>query len=263
MFGVVPRVLWSQQHEPDDQGRILLALRSLLIQSDELCIVVDTGVGDLWSQKESSRFGINLERQRLLEALAEKGVSPEDVTDVILTHLHMDHAGGVARRGASGKIELTFPNATHHLQRKNLENASNPSPRERASYPERCFEPLMESGQLNLLEHSGSLFPGIELLLSDGHTSGQQLVLIRGGDEDPLSGLLYCADLIPTHSHVPLLWHMAYDMNPSLLLEEKALITEQAEISGWALFYEHDPRQAASMVEKTGGGYKAGAAVEL
>ena len=263
MFGIIPRTLWSTKHRPDDQGKIRLALRSLLIQGEGLKILVDVGIGTLWSEKEQSNFGINPKKQKLLESLESAEISAEEITDVILTHLHMDHAGGIVTGCTKGDTRLTFPNARIHLQRKNLEAALNPNLREKASYHEHYINPMMSSGLLNLLEHSGEIFPDIELILSNGHTSGQQLVLVKGGEEDSLGGLLFCADLIPTSSHIPLVWHMAYDMDPSLLLAEKSMILEQAYRFNWGLFFEHDPDTAAMTVDKTIKGFCPGTPITL
>ncbi|MBR58660.1 MAG: MBL fold metallo-hydrolase [Myxococcales bacterium] len=258
MFGVVPHPVWSKKHPPDELGRIRLALRAMLIQGKERTILVDTGVGQKWSDKLAARYGIDLQAQRLEQELASHGISPEDVTDVILTHLHFDHAGGVTKRADDGGSCPTFPNARHYLQRRNLEAAQNPNGRERASYLEENYAPLEQAGLLTILDGPCELFPGIELFMSDGHTTGQQLVLVRGEEGDELGGLLYCGDVIPTRSHVPVAWHMGYDVRPLVIMDEKEHLLERATTENWGLFYEHDPHMSATRVYSTERGYTAG-----
>jgi len=227
------------------------------------CILVDTGVGTKWSQKHADRYAIELDKQRLEPALAERGVALEDVTDVILTHLHFDHAGGVTTRTEQGEIRPTFPNAQHYLQRANLENARDPNGRERASYLEENFTAIEASGRLTLLDGDSTLFPGVEVRVSDGHTTGQQIVCVHGVSTDPFQGIVYCADLIPTSTHVPVPWHMGYDVRPLVVMDEKEQLLREATQKNWLLFYEHDPDWAATSVEVGPRGFLAGSPVNL
>jgi glyoxylase-like metal-dependent hydrolase (beta-lactamase superfamily II) len=261
MFGVVPRTIWSKIHPPDEIGRIQLAVRALLIQGENRTIVVDTGVGRTWSEKLAKRYAISLPDQRLEEALNERGVSTEEVTDVILTHLHFDHAGGVTRWNAEGSLEATFPNARHHLQKANLEAATNPNGREAASYLEENYQPLIDAGLLDIIDGSKELFPGIHLILSNGHTTGQQLVWVEGQEGDEAGGLLYCGDVIPTRTHVPVAWHMGFDVRPLVIMDEKEHLLNRALAEDWLLFYEHDVEVAATRVQRNARGFIAGAEV--
>ena len=263
MFGVVPRPVWSKIHPPDEIGRIKLALRALLIQGEGKNILVDTGVGRTWSEKMAARYAICIEEQSVEGALRAQGLEPEDITHVIYTHLHMDHAGGGTRPNGTGGIEITFPNAEHFVQKANLDAATNPNSRERASYLEENYQPLLDAQKLTVLDGSQELFPGIHLIMSNGHTTGQQLVLVQGATEDSVGGVLYCGDLIPTSTHVPIPWIMGYDLRPLVLMDEKEELLAKAIENNWILFYEHDPSVAATHVEKNDRGYRAGAAVTL
>ncbi len=263
MFGVVPHPVWSRIHPPDELGRIKLALRALLIQGEGRNILVDTGVGRTWSDKLAARYGISIPDQSVEKALKLRGLKPEEITDVILTHLHMDHAGGGTRPDGEGGIEVTFPQAKHYVQSANLDAATNPNGRERASYLKENYEPLLDAGVLTTLDGPTEIFPGIKLIMSNGHTTGQQLVLIEGDEGDAVGGVLYCGDLIPTSTHVPVPWTMGYDVRPLVLMDEKEELLARAIKEGWVLFYEHDPKVAATHVKETERGYSAGAAVEL
>lgn len=261
MFGVVPRVIWERQAPPDAKHRIPLALRSLLIRGEGRTILVDTGVGETkWSDKERSIYGIDHSEHDLACALGSKGVTPSDITDVILTHLHFDHAGGATTQDPDGTLRPTFPNATYYLQRRNLAWAEHPTEKDQASYLERDFGPIIERGQLRLLEDGeASPFEGIELEISDGHTEAQQLPRISDGEIT----VQYCGDVIPTRVHVPIPWVMGYDIRPLQTMEEKKSLLRRAVDEDWILAYEHDPLVAASRVVETEKGFAAGEAVDL
>ena len=261
MFGVVPRVVWERHIAPDEKHRIPMALRSLLIQGDGRTILVDTGVGETkWSHKERSRYGIDHSEHDLACALGAHGVTPSDITDVILTHLHFDHAGGATTELADGTLVPTFENATYYLQRRNLVWAEHPTEKDQASYLERDFGPIIARDQLRLLDDGDPLpFEGIELEISDGHTEGQQLPRISDGSRT----VQYCGDLIPTSVHVPIPWVMGYDIRPLQTMEEKKALLRRAVDEDWILAYEHDPTLAATRVVETERGFAAGPAVEL
>jgi glyoxylase-like metal-dependent hydrolase (beta-lactamase superfamily II) len=264
MFGVVPRALWSRHIAPDDRGRIGLALRALLIEEVEAPgdsrrkILVDTGIGQKWDDKGADMFGVDHTSLELEQSLAARGLGTADITDVLLTHLHFDHAGGATKKVGDAVVP-TFPNATYHVQKANLAWAQAPTDKDRASYRAENFDALLREGVLELLDGPGEWLPGIELILSDGHTRAMQLPHIHG----PEGHVAYCADLIPTSVHVPTPWVMAYDNFPLTTMEEKRAILERATTEDWTLFFEHDPFGPAAKVATGKRGYQVGARVEL
>lgn len=251
MFGIVPRPLWEKQSPPDERNRIRLAVRCLLAFDDGAGrrILVDDGIGDKWDAKHTQIYAIDRSAGGLDAGLAAAGLSRGDITDVILTHLHFSHARGTVRRGAGGRPELAFPRATHHLQRRNWQWAHASSERDRRSYLPGDFELLRHSNRLHLLEGETELFPDLELVVSEGHTVGQQLPRIRGDG----THLVCCGDLIPTRAHLPPAWIMAYDLHPMTTLEEKKVLVAQALEEDGILFFAHDPEVAAGRLgEKDG-----------
>jgi glyoxylase-like metal-dependent hydrolase (beta-lactamase superfamily II) len=239
MFGIVPRPLWERPCPPDEQGRIALALRLLLIRGRGRTWLVDTGIGDKFDPKSNSIYRIE---DSLLpdEALRAAGFDPNDVTDVILTHLHFDHAGGTTRADGS----LVFPRARHYVQRVQWEWAQRPSMKDRGSYRDGDFRAL--AGQVAMLEGRGNLAPGIEVLPVDGHTPAMQLPRVHGEGKS----VLYCADLVPTAAHLRAPWIMAYDNEPMKTAAEKVELLGRAAQEGWILFLEHDARYAAVRVRR-------------
>lgn len=246
MFGVVPRPLWERRIQPDEKNRIPLRMRCLLLEGHERRILIDNGLGDKYTEKFGRIYAVEDEKTNLWTSLEAAGFAPEDITDVVLTHLHFDHCGGSTTRRA-GELQPTFPNATYHVQSTHWDWARDPNPRERASFLAENLEPLAGSEQLNLLDGGGELFPGVELLLVNGHTEAQQLVKVRG----PEGTLVYVADLIPTTAHIRLPWVMAYDVRPLVTMEEKAAFLEEALEEGWDLFFEHDPEVAVASLESS------------
>ncbi len=259
MFGVVPKVLWEKTNPADEKNRIDMALRSLLIVGEGRVILVDTGIGNKLPEKLMRIYGVDYSEFSTEKALVKAGISFDDVTDVILTHLHFDHAGGATRLDEKGQVRPTFPNATYYIQKGQFAWGKKPSERDRASFFPENYLPLKEAGQLKILEGSQELFPGIEVRALFGHTPAMQVVRIS----DNTQTLLYCADLIPTASHIPLPWIMAYDLNPLLTLEEKKDILPTAVKENWILMYEHDPYHAATRVVFSGKDYKMGEEVVL
>jgi glyoxylase-like metal-dependent hydrolase (beta-lactamase superfamily II) len=250
MFGIVPRNLWQRRIPPDEQNRIPLAMRCLMLRGHGRTILIDNGLGNKYDEKFGSIFGVDQESFNLHRSLEAVGVAAEDVTDVILTHLHFDHAGGSTTRNAEGELVLTFPNATHHLQRTQWAWAHE-SPREQASFLAENLDPLEASGKLNLLDGGEAPFPDIRMIVVDGHTRGQQLPVISGEE----GTLLYAADLLPTSAHIQLLWIMAYDVAPLDSLSEKKRVLDEAVDGEWLVFFEHDPEIAAGRIVRTDQGY--------
>lgn len=253
MFGIVPKPLWSKRITPDEQNRIPLAMRCLLLRGHGRTILVDTGVGHKEGEKFRRIHAVDHDHSTLLGSLSDLDVQPEDVTDVILTHLHFDHAGGAVSRRDDGRLTPTFPEAAVHLQRTHWEWAQQ-SPREQASFLAENLEPLEASGQLVLADGPGvSPFPNIRFEVVDGHTRGQQLVVIEDGRRP---ALLYAADLLPTHAHVPLLWVMAYDVEPLVTLREKQDLLARAADERWIVVFEHDPGVVCARIERSARGFQ-------
>ena len=251
MFGVVPRILWSRTNPPDELNRIAMTMRSLLIRGGGRTILVDTGAGRKDSEKFAKIFALDDAPYSLETSLAALGVAPEEVTDVILTHLHFDHVGGAVRRD-DGALRLAFPNAMHFVQRRQWEWALHPSDRDKASYLPDNFLPLRDAEKLALLDGDTELFPGISLRVVDGHTFGQQLVRISNDTRS----LLYCGDLIPMSAHVPGPYIMGYDLQPIVTLEEKTAMLEGAVRNRDILMFEHDPGVEAALVTRDERGYR-------
>lgn len=250
MFGVVPWVFWSKLNPPDERMRITLAARCLLIRGNGKTILVDTGNGSKWNEKLKDIYRLDNSHFALEESLAKAGVKPEEVTDVILTHLHFDHCGG-STKIVNDKLEMTFPNATHYVQKAHWELSQNPTDRDRASFMKDDFQLLYEKGKLKFVDGEKEIFPGISVVVCNGHTMAQQLPKIS----DEKNTLLFCCDLIPTTSHIPFPYIMGYDLRPLVTMEEKKRIIPQAEKEGWILFFEHDPETIAVKLQKTDKGY--------
>jgi glyoxylase-like metal-dependent hydrolase (beta-lactamase superfamily II) len=248
MFGIVPKPLWERQIPADERNRIRLALRCLLIEDGARRILVDDGMGDKWSEKQVGIYGLDRSESSLERDLQRVGCDRAAVTDVVLTHLHFDHAGGTTRLGVGGKLELAFPSATYHLQARNWDWARQPTERDAGSYLSDSFALLEGSGRLHLVDGEVELFPGIHLEPSEGHTTALQLVRVSGGGET----LVYCADLIPTSAHLKTSWIMGYDLRPLVCIEEKKRLLARALRDDWILFFEHDPKIAAGRVRSNG-----------
>ncbi|WP_337864519.1 MBL fold metallo-hydrolase [Ignavibacterium sp.] len=238
MFGIIPKPLWEKTNPADEVNRVTLATRNLLLISDSKRILIDTGMGDKWDDKSRNIFRID-ENLSLEKALFQKGYSFDDITDVILTHLHFDHTGGSAKL-VDGKIVPSFPNAIYHVQKQNFDWALNPSDRDRGSYLKENFEPLAKEGVLNLLTTT-QFDDQISFEIINGHTFGQQMIKISDGSNT----VLYCADLLPFVSHIRLPYIMAYDLQPLVTLAEKKKYLKQALDENWILYFGHDPEYAA------------------
>lgn len=258
MFGVVPKTLWSRLIPADERNRIRLASRSLLIRGNDRVIVVDTGCGHKWSPKMAEIYGIEFESGDLAPNLAKLGVKPEQVTDVINTHLHFDHAGGNTYLDGQ-EIRPTFKNARYHVRRENWDNASMPNLRERASYLKENWAVLEDLRRFHMLDNAGDLFPGIEVAPIDGHTVGQQTVRVHDGDRS----LWFPSDNIPTFAHVPVPWVMGYDINALQSMREKESFLERAAAEKWIVVYQHGVDKPATYIEKTDKGFQAGAEVKI
>jgi len=245
MFGVVPRSLWEKAHPPDERNRITMAARALLLIGDGRKVLIDTGNGSKFSEKLRSIYRIDTGSSSLVSSLALHDLKPEEITDVIFTHLHFDHAGGSTVR-VGDTVMPVFPNARHYVQRAQYEAALHPSERDRASFVPEDFRVLAAEGLLEFTEGEGEILPGIEVKVFHGHTTALQAPYITDGR----ASLLFCADLIPLAAHVALPWIMAYDLRPLVTLEEKRRMLDAAAEEGWLLFFEHDPVHVSARVRR-------------
>lgn len=252
MFGIIPKPLWERRIPADARNRIPLHMRCLLLEGADRLILVDTGLGDKYDARFQEIYAVDHATHELHASLKQAGFCAADVTDVILTHLHFDHAGGGTRRRGD-RIVPTFENATYHVQGRHWAWAVAPNPRERGSFLKENIEPLAASGQLHLVDGDIELFPGVHLMTMHGHTEAQQLVRVTDGEQT----LVFVADLLPTTAHLGLPWVMAYDVRPLVTVEEKQRFLEQACAEGWQLFFEHDPQTAVAGLERTPKGIAA------
>jgi len=238
MFGSVPKPLWSRTNPPDERNRIRLAMRCLLLVGHGRRVLVDVGLGDKLSEKLRDIYRVE-DTPRLEQSLAALGLAPGDVTDVVLTHLHFDHAGGATARHAEG-LRPRLPAARWYVQRRNWENAHAANLRERASYMPENYDALAEAGVLEFWDGPQQPWPGVEILTAEGHTRGQQLVRIEGGGRS----VYFVADLIPTAAHVRIPYVMGYDMAAIETMQEKAALLARAVAEGGWICLEHDPETA-------------------
>ncbi|HBQ84679.1 MAG: hypothetical protein A2X04_01475 [Bacteroidetes bacterium GWF2_41_9] len=247
MFGVIPKVLWSRVYPADQMNLIVLTLRSLIVETAGHIILVDTG----WGDKQDEKFfrHVNLHGgEGLIEGLERRGYTPEDITDVFLTHLHADHCGGGIKRSADGKgYEPVFPGAAYHVSRAQWGWAVKNNPREEDAYPEENFLPVKESGKLNLIEDEGELFPGFSVRICYGHTPGLMIPVIKYNEKT----FVYTGDLIPTAAHIPLLWNMSYDIETLKTIEEKERILQEALENNYILIFQHDEHVECCTLEMT------------
>ena len=250
MFGVVPWFFWSKTNPPDERNCVKLAARCLLLRGEGRTILIDTGNGSKWNDKLKNIYQLDNSKFTLENSLANVGVHSNDVTDVILTHLHFDHAGGCTKY-VDGKLEPTFPNATHYVQEAHWELALNPTERDRASFMKEDFMLLHERGLLKFTEGEQEIFPGISLLVCNGHTMAQQLPVITDGKNT----LIFICDLVPTVSHITPAYLPAYDVRPLVTIEEKKKILSRVAEENWIVFLEHDVDTEAITVQKTEKGF--------
>ena len=252
MMGSVPKVLWEKTNKTDKLNRISLALRCMLVDDGKNIVLIETGLGHKNSKKFIDMFDIDHSSSTLSIALGKYGYSYEDITHVILTHLHFDHAGGALTYDIDKKLVPTFPNAKYYISKKNWEAGSNPNPRDSASYLNENYDLLLERNILILLEDDVDVIEGISTYSVNGHTQGQQLVKVFDRDKT----IVFCSDLIPLVSHIKLPWIMGYDLNASLTLKEKKIFLDRASDENWLLFFYHDPEIVAVTIKKNEKYYK-------
>lgn len=255
MFGVVPKNLWSKAYNAgDEQNRIPLSARPLLVRFDDRIALIDTGNGNKFSAKLVSIYNIDTEKSNLEYSLKPFGITPGDITDVILTHLHFDHAGGATVLDSDGKAVPTFPNAQYYVQQEQYRWAMNPTEKDRGSFFRDDFEPIIGERMVEFTEGEGEIFKGISVIPINGHTKMMQMIKISDADQT----LLFMADLAPTKAHIAVPFGMGYDNYPLTTIEEKKKYFPQAYEEGWIIAFEHDAFTQAAKLAMTPKGLAMG-----
>ncbi|MFH2132190.1 MAG: MBL fold metallo-hydrolase [bacterium] len=245
LFGTVPKTSWQEKMAADSNNMVRLKSRALLIQGNNRTILVDAGFGTALSAETKTEYGIADPVPNLNLILSGYDVDASQVTDVILTHLHFDHAAGAMMDSHGGQVPF-FPNAVYHIQSEQWEEVKTPHERERESFGAVNYSALESHGVLNRVDGSLTLFDGIDIMVSYGHTRAQQHVLVK----DASQPLFFCADLVPTTAHIPVPWHMAYDNKPMELYPEKDFFLRKAVRDHWILFFAHDPEVVAATLKQ-------------
>lgn len=239
MFGVVPKSIWQKTNPADEKNMCTWAMRSLLIEEGNRLILIDAGIGDKQSEKFFSHYYLHGE-DSLHGNLKKLGFTAEDITDVFLTHLHFDHCGGAINRKSDTEFEPAFKNATFWSNEKHWQWATNPNPREKASFLSENILPIQESGQLKFVDRNGDftedVFENFGVLFVDGHTESQMLPHIKYKGKT----IVFMADLLPSVGHIPLPYVMGYDTRPLITLDEKSRFLQRAADEEFVLFLEHD-----------------------
>jgi len=238
MFGIVPKPLWQRRIPSDDQNRIPLALRCLVIESPDELVLVDTGIGNKESEKFHELYGVENAGNptRLEDGIKAAGFMPDDIGIVLCTHLHFDHAGGNTFQDPEGNIRPAFQNARYIVQRGEFDFAHSGNERIQASYLRQNFDPIEEAGLWDFVEGATEIIPGVKVLPTPGHTPFHQSVVIESDGETAC----FLADVCPTAAHIPLPWIMGYDLEPLVTLESKRKLWALARDREWLLIFEHD-----------------------
>ena len=249
MFGVVPKTLWQKRAPADERNTIEMAMRPLLVRPPSgPLMIIDAGAGNKMDPKLQEIYGF--EREEHLDAtLAAAGASVDDISIVLASHLHFDHAGGFTTREAGGRIVPRFPNARYVINRGEWDDATHPHERNRASYFAENYVPLQDAGIVDFMDGDGEVIPGVRVRRTGGHTRWHQIVYIESGGKTAV----FTADLMPTTAHVDVPWIMAYDLYPMETLEFKRAFVKEAVEREYLIFFEHDPNVAAGYIgEKNG-----------
>jgi glyoxylase-like metal-dependent hydrolase (beta-lactamase superfamily II) len=252
MFGVVPKSIWNKLNPADENNLCNWALRCLLVEDGDKLILIDNGIGDKQDAKFFSHYYLNGD-DSLNKSLSRHGFSKDDITDVLLTHLHFDHCGGSIIKDGD-KLATAFKNATYWSNKKHWLWATQPNDREKASFLKENILPIQESGQLKFIptEEGSQIFENIKIRFVNGHTDAMMLPQINYNGKT----IVFMADLLPAAAHIPIPYVMAYDMFPLTTLNEKKSFLKEAVENDYILFFEHDPKNECCNLQITEKGIK-------
>jgi len=231
-FGVVPKVLWEKRIRPDARNMLTVGTNSLLVRDGKRTVLIETGIGPKLTEKRQS---IYKNQARLMNSFEETGVAPDEIDIVINTHLHFDHCGWNTYY-RDGRVAPTFPRAKYYVQKGELEHAHEQHERDRLSYLTDNYDPLVQSGQMTLLEGDAEIAPGISVRVFPGHTRDMQIVLVRSGG----TAVCYASDLIPTTHHLDPTWVMGYDLYPLTCIDNRHRFYAEAIPEKWLVVFTHD-----------------------
>jgi glyoxylase-like metal-dependent hydrolase (beta-lactamase superfamily II) len=247
MFGVIPKTLWAKNIEVSADNLIAMDTNIFVIRTGEKTLVVDTGLGDMLDDKQKKMYGIT-QPSNMNKGLADLGLAPKDINYVIQTHLHLDHVGGAVVDNGHGKPIPRFPNAIYIAQKIEWNAANNPDVRSYAAYDKTKFMPLLEHGQLKLIDGNTDLLPGIKLVLTGGHTLGHQGVIVESEGER----LLLFADIVPMTNHLRPAYVSSADLFPLDTIKIKKELMPELAKHGWYLGFDHDPEIKIARIIDTG-----------
>ncbi len=245
MFGIIPKVMWSKMEPSDENNRILLHANNLLVKTGKEVILIDNGLGGKWDDKRRNMFSV-AEPRLLMTDLARCDVRKEDITHVVLSHLHFDHAGGSTYIDAEGQLKVQFPNARFIMQKGEWDVAHSPTPRDRASYLPENLIPLEEAGVIDFVEGDAKIVDGIRMRVTGGHTKHHTIIYVESGGHT----MVFNADLIPTASHLHIPFVMGYDLYPKDTMAFKEHYLPEAYDGKYLMVFEHGPRLKAGHLEK-------------
>ncbi|MCP4551386.1 MAG: MBL fold metallo-hydrolase [Bacteroidetes bacterium] len=246
MFGVIPKSMWQKVYPADENNLCNWSMRCLLVVDKDRKILIDNGIGNKQDEKFLRHYHLNGDNT-LEKSLAKLGYNLDDITDMVLTHLHFDHCGGSIKYNENGVLAPTFKNATYWINRLQFEWATRPNRREKASFLKENILPIQESGQLKLIEKEGEFLPNIYAKIFNGHTDGQIIPHIKFNDKT----IAFMADLFPSTAHIPMPWVMAYDTKPLITLEDRERFFTEALEEETILFFEHDLYNECCTLQKT------------
>jgi len=251
MFGVVPKVIWNKLYPADENNLCNWAMRCLLIIDGDRKILIDNGMGNKQDERFLKHYYLNGD-DTLTKSLAKYGLTADDITDNIITHLHFDHVGGAIKYDKNGDLVPTFKNAKYWVSKAQWEWANNPNRREKASFLEENILPIQQHGKLRLVEKEGEILPNIEIRFFDGHTDGQIIPYIKYKEKT----IVFMGDLLPSTAHIPMPYVMSYDTRPLLTLEDKKRFFAEAVKNDYILFFEHDLYHECCNLQETAKGVR-------